>query len=73
VPSAAGGLPLELVLAEAGGSLHGLLRWRAGGFDEATAERLAEEFVAVLEAVAADPGRPVGDLLPVAGHASRTA
>jgi len=67
LPQGAGALPLELMMAEVGGELHGLLRYRAHAFHEPAADRLAERFVAVLEAVAADPDLPIGELLPAAG------
>ncbi|MFD5461539.1 condensation domain-containing protein [Kitasatospora sp. NPDC127059] len=63
LPFEEGTLPLELVMAEADGRLHGLLRHRAGFLDEPGAERLLAWFTAVLERVADDPGTPLGELL----------
>ncbi|WP_320068789.1 AMP-binding protein [Micromonospora sp. RTGN7] len=62
LPQGAGALPLELMMAQVGPGLHGLLRYR--DLDEPSAALLVEDFVAVLEAVAGDPGRPVGELAP---------
>jgi non-ribosomal peptide synthetase component F/aryl carrier-like protein len=57
-------LPLELVMAEVCDVPHGLLRYRADTLDESAADRLVEQFVAMLEMVAADPGMPIGELIP---------
>ncbi|MFD7665830.1 non-ribosomal peptide synthase/polyketide synthase [Streptomyces sp. NPDC059788] len=41
------------------GGLHGVLEYSTDLFDPATAHRLAERYVRLLDAVSADPGRPV--------------
>lgn len=53
-------LPVELVMAEVDGSAHGLLRYRGDVLDDAAAQRLVTRFVDLLDAVLADPNRPVG-------------
>ncbi|MGW4400384.1 AMP-binding protein [Amycolatopsis nivea] len=57
-------LPLELMMAEADGRLHGLLRHGPGALPETGAGRLLETFLDVLAAIAADPALPVaGNIL----------
>jgi hypothetical protein len=63
-----GTLPLEVVMAEVDGVPYGLLRHTGGILDEAAAERLVEQFVAVLETVAADPQARLDDLLSTASR-----
>jgi hypothetical protein len=63
LPMGEGALPLEVVLAEVDGQLHGLLRYRAD-IDEAVAEHLVVGFLAVLERVADDAGVALDDLQP---------
>lgn len=59
-------LAVELVMAEVGGQLHGVLRHRAGIFTEPAAAGLLDRFAALLDAVAADPGVAVAGV-PTAG------
>jgi condensation domain-containing protein len=66
LPQAEGALALELMMVEAAGELHGLLRHRAGSFTAPAAARLVDRFTAVLAAVADDPELPVEDVLPKA-------
>ncbi|HUZ55206.1 MAG TPA: condensation domain-containing protein [Streptosporangiaceae bacterium] len=55
-------IPLELVMTEASGAAHGVLRYAAGALDEPAADRLVQQFVAMLEMVAADPGTAISEL-----------
>ncbi|MEW5930744.1 MAG: amino acid adenylation domain-containing protein, partial [Gemmatimonadota bacterium] len=59
---------LNLALTDHGERIAASLAFRADLFDGATAERMLEHFRVLLESVAADPGRPVGEarLLPAA-------
>ncbi|HKI01669.1 MAG TPA: amino acid adenylation domain-containing protein, partial [Thermoanaerobaculia bacterium] len=50
------------LIPEAGGSLEGVLEYRAGLFDGATMDRLAARFTALLEAAVAGPETPLSDL-----------
>ena len=52
-------------MAEVGGVPHGVLRYRPGALDDEAADWLVEQFVTVLAVVAAEPGRRVGELVPV--------
>jgi amino acid adenylation domain-containing protein/non-ribosomal peptide synthase protein (TIGR01720 family) len=65
---------LTLTLAEEGfdltAGLAAALDFSADLFDATTARRMAERFVRLLAAMAADPARPVDDL-PLAGEAER--
>ena len=63
-----GTLPLEVVMAEVDGVPYGLLRHTGGILDQPAAERLVEQFVAILEAVAADPQARLDDLLSTASQ-----
>lgn len=54
--------PLDLAMAEVDGRLHGLLRYGAGALDKSSAERFVDQFTAMLELVATDPGLSVGEL-----------
>ncbi|WP_431873301.1 AMP-binding protein [Amycolatopsis sacchari] len=63
LPQPESSLPVELVMAEAGGALRGFLRHRAG------APGLSERYVAMLEAVVADPDLPVAQPAPGIMHA----
>jgi acyl-CoA synthetase (AMP-forming)/AMP-acid ligase II len=63
LPSAPSPVRLELMMAEVSDVPHGVLRYRPGALDAAAADRLVEQFVAVLELVAAEPGQPVGELV----------
>ncbi|MGH3258937.1 MAG: condensation domain-containing protein, partial [Streptosporangiaceae bacterium] len=56
--------PLELVMAEVSRAAHGILRYAAGTLAEPAADRLVQQFVAILETVAADPGTPISQLAP---------
>lgn len=56
--------PLELVMAEMSGAAHGVLRYAAGVLTEPAADRMVRQFAATLEAAAADPGTPIGELAP---------
>ncbi len=53
---------LSLLFAENSGRVDGVLEYNADLFDHATAELLAARLLLVLEAVAADPGRPVSSI-----------
>jgi amino acid adenylation domain-containing protein len=53
---------LLLTLSETPDGLHGTLDYRTDLFDHATAERLAGHYRTLLEAAAAEPDRPVGEL-----------
>jgi amino acid adenylation domain-containing protein len=53
---------LHLSLAESGGRLNGVLAYRAGLWEPATAARMAEHLRTLLEGIAADPDRPVAEL-----------
>ncbi len=64
LPLVGGTLPIEVVVAEAAGAAHGLLRYRAGSLGAAAADRIVRDYVAVLEQVAADPDAVVADLGP---------
>jgi acyl-CoA synthetase (AMP-forming)/AMP-acid ligase II len=56
--------PLELVMAEVSQAAHGVLRYAAGALAEPAADRLVQQFAAILETVAADPDTPIGKLAP---------
>ncbi len=62
---------LTLALTDDGDALRGGLAYRAELWERATAERMLEHFAALLDAVLADPERPVGDVafLPSAERA----
>jgi len=55
-------LDLALTLAETGGGILGGLRYRTALWAAPTPHRLAEHYAALLEGLAADPGRPVLEL-----------
>jgi hypothetical protein len=55
-------LPLDLLLAEVGGTLHGWLRYRAGALDGPGADRLLERYTAFLEMAAADLDLPISEV-----------
>ncbi|MFF2654334.1 amino acid adenylation domain-containing protein [Streptomyces sp. NPDC058045] len=57
-------LALHCFLAGAEGPLSGVLQYRRGRFDPATAELLAASYLRLLTGLADDPDRPVGELLP---------
>jgi pristinamycin I synthase-3/4 len=61
---------LEAELTESGEEVIGALRFRADLFDAATAERMASHYLALLDAVAAEPGRRLS-LLPMLGADER--
>ncbi|MFI2352997.1 amino acid adenylation domain-containing protein [Streptomyces sp. NPDC019443] len=61
---------LSLMLGDRDGGLAGAIEYSTALFDAATMERMAEHLVAVLEAVAGDAGRRVGEL-PVLGAGER--
>lgn len=56
--------PLELVMAEVSGAVHGVLRYAAGALTEQAAGQMVQQFAAMLETVTADPGTPIGALAP---------
>jgi hypothetical protein len=62
LPHHAAGMPVVLMLAELDGVPHGVLSYRAGTFDEPTADRFVADYLAVLDAIAADPAVPIGRL-----------
>ncbi|MET0396662.1 MAG: amino acid adenylation domain-containing protein, partial [Longimicrobiaceae bacterium] len=53
---------LDLAVADSGDALGGTLVFRAALFDAATVERMAAHLEATLEAMAADPARPLSEL-----------
>ncbi|HEX7243109.1 MAG TPA: amino acid adenylation domain-containing protein, partial [Longimicrobiaceae bacterium] len=53
---------LTLDVVEDGERLHGTLTYRADLWDGATAGRILDHFARLLDAVAADPDRPVGEV-----------
>ncbi|HEV2736817.1 MAG TPA: condensation domain-containing protein, partial [Longimicrobiaceae bacterium] len=53
---------LTLALSGSGDGFRGSLSYRTGLWEAATAGRMLEHFVRLLEAVAADPGRPVWEV-----------
>ncbi|WP_405755144.1 AMP-binding protein [Streptomyces sp. NBC_01411] len=55
LPVGGGAVPVEIVIAEVSGTAHGLLRFRAGSVDAAAADRMVQDYLAVLNRVAADP------------------
>ncbi|MGC5004853.1 AMP-binding protein [Streptomyces sp. DT203] len=55
LPVGGGAVPVEIVIAEVSGAAHGLLRFRAGSVDAAVAGRMVQDYLAVLDRVAADP------------------
>jgi amino acid adenylation domain-containing protein len=61
---------LLLALGEAGGRVAGALSYRAELWDAATIERMLGHFGALLDAVAAEPDRPVG-AVPFLGDGER--
>ncbi|MFK0050275.1 amino acid adenylation domain-containing protein [Streptomyces sp. NPDC090741] len=63
-------MDLQLTFAEVDGTLSGLLQFDRALFEDATAERMAAGLCALLDAVAADPERPVA-LLPLMPAAER--
>jgi acyl-CoA synthetase (AMP-forming)/AMP-acid ligase II len=63
LPPQPSGLPLDMMMSELGDELHGVLRYRDGATGEPTADRLIERFTAILDTVAADPDRPIAELL----------
>ncbi|HEU4405630.1 MAG TPA: amino acid adenylation domain-containing protein [Polyangiaceae bacterium] len=62
-----GGAPfdLTLVMADEGPELGGALDYCSDLFDEATAERMARHFVALLAAAAGSPDEPLGRVAPL--------
>ncbi|WP_051723659.1 AMP-binding protein [Micromonospora chokoriensis] len=62
--------PLDLAMAEVGGVLHGLLRYGAGVLDDISAEAFAGRYTQVLELLAADADREVGELARGASRAT---
>ncbi|HEX7242864.1 MAG TPA: amino acid adenylation domain-containing protein, partial [Longimicrobiaceae bacterium] len=67
---AAAKFDLKLAVVERGEGLHAALVYRAALFDAATAARMAEHLEVLLEAVAGDPGRRVGEV-PLMREAER--
>jgi acyl-CoA synthetase (AMP-forming)/AMP-acid ligase II len=70
LPQGESALPIEVVLAEAAGMLHGTLRYGPGILDDDGADALVAQLLAALDAVAGDTGIEVGALLPVAERSS---
>ncbi|MER7455857.1 amino acid adenylation domain-containing protein [Micromonospora sp. NPDC126480] len=62
LPAHAAGMPIELMMAELDGVPHGVLSYRAGTLDEPTVDRFVADYLAVLDAIAADPSMPIGAL-----------
>jgi amino acid adenylation domain-containing protein len=58
------------VVEEDGGGARGTLAYRTALYAEATVRRLADHYLALLAALAADPDRPVADL-PILGEGER--
>ncbi|MEW5929324.1 MAG: amino acid adenylation domain-containing protein, partial [Gemmatimonadota bacterium] len=61
---------LEAELTESGEEVIGSFRFRTDLFDAATVERMASHYLALLDGIAADPGRRLS-LLPVLGPGER--
>ncbi|MDF4005205.1 amino acid adenylation domain-containing protein [Luteibacter sp. PPL552] len=61
---------LTLSLKEGPHGLHGYFEYNTDLFDPATIERMAGHFTQLLKGIAADPGRPVGEL-PMLGDVER--
>ncbi|GAA0229475.1 hypothetical protein GCM10009527_027460 [Actinomadura nitritigenes] len=53
---------LRLIVGEEGDALTGVVEYSTELFERATVERLAGHYRMVLDAVAADPGRPIGTI-----------
>ncbi|MFD3658946.1 condensation domain-containing protein, partial [Streptomyces sp. NPDC058620] len=53
---------LRLMLTDGGGALSGVIEYSTALFDAVTVERMARHLVSVLDAVATDAGRPLGEL-----------
>ena len=62
LPQQEGQLDLNLHLLESQGSLAGLVAYDTALFDETTIQRFLGQYRRLLSSIAADPGRPVGDL-----------
>ena len=56
---------LNLALKDTAQGLDGVLRYNADLFDAATIRRMLDHFEALLEAIVANPSRPLADLLPL--------
>lgn len=67
-----GALPLEVMMAEVGGVLHGLVRHRADVLDGPAARRLVESYAALLACVADDPAVALADLTAHAADVGRS-
>ncbi|HEV2087264.1 MAG TPA: condensation domain-containing protein, partial [Cryptosporangiaceae bacterium] len=65
LPPAQSPVRVELMMAEVGDVPHGLLRYHADALGDAAADRLVEQFVALLELVAVEPGGPIGEMAGV--------
>lgn len=64
LPPGDGVVPIEVVMAETAGGLHGLLRHGPGVLDDAGADALVAHLLDALDAVAADPSVPASALAP---------
>jgi natural product biosynthesis luciferase-like monooxygenase protein len=62
VPQRAAQFDLTLTLAEGGGEMPGALQYATALFDRGTVTGMAEAYVTLLRAIAADPGTPIGTL-----------
>jgi hypothetical protein len=64
---------LSLLMGDAGDRITASFQYNSDLFDAATVDRLTDDFAALLEAVQADPERPVDSLPASLGEARRTA
>lgn len=70
LPPAESALPIEVVFAEAAGTVHGTLRHGPGVLDDDGADALVTQLLAALDTVAGDTGIAVGALLQRLGAAA---
>ncbi len=70
LPIATAKFDLSLALAEADGELRGVIEYRTDLFDAATINRMAAQFRHLLEAILADPTRPI-ERLPLLSEAEQ--
>lgn len=73
LPGRASMLDLSLMAGDAGDRIRGHFQYNTDLFDEPTAARVAEDFEALLEAVAADPDRRLSELPATLGRARSSA
>jgi Condensation domain len=64
---------LSLLMGDAGDRITASFQYNSDLFEAATVARLTDDFAALLEAVLADPGRPVSSLPASLGEAQRNA